>query len=94
MQVTVSFLGMLRDQVGSSSIVVELPEAATYRGLLDNIEPRMRASLSASWAWNDEKRSFARGVLVTRNLSADLRDATTRLADGDQILVVSPLAGG
>ena len=93
MQVTVSFLGMLRDQVGSSSIVVELPEAATYRGLLDNIAPTMRASLSA-WAWNDEKRSFARQMLVTRNLSADLRDETTRLADGDQILVVSPLAGG
>jgi molybdopterin converting factor small subunit len=92
-QVTVSFLGTLRDQVGSSAIVVELPEAVTYRGLLDNIAPTMRASLPA-WAWDDEKRSFTRGVLVTRNLSADLRDETTRLADGDQILVVSPLAGG
>ena len=93
MQVTVSFLGTLRDQVGSSSIVVELPEAATYRGLLDNIAPAMRASLPA-WAWDDEKRSFARQMLVTRNLSADLRDETTCLADGDEILVVSPLAGG
>ena len=93
MRVTVSFLGTLRDQVGSSSMVVELPEAATYRGLLDHIAPTLRASLPA-WAWDDEKKSFARQMLVTRNLSADLRDETTRLADGDEILVVSPLAGG
>jgi molybdopterin converting factor small subunit len=92
-RVTVSFLGILRDQVGSSSIVVELSDGATYRGLLDSIAPTMRASLSA-WAWDDEKRSFARQMLVTRNLSADLRDETTWLADGDEILVVSPLAGG
>jgi molybdopterin converting factor small subunit len=92
-QVTVGFLGALRDQVGSSSVVVELPEAATYRILLDNITPIMGARLPA-WAWDGEKQSFARQMLVTRNLSADLRDETTLLADGDEILVVSPLAGG
>jgi molybdopterin converting factor small subunit len=92
-QVTISFLGTLRDQVGSSAIVVEFPGVATYRDLLDNIAPTMRASLPA-WAWDDEKESFARQMLVTRNLSADLREETTCLADGDQILVVSPLAGG
>jgi len=92
-QVTVSFLGSLRDHVGSSTIAVELPEAATYRELLDNIAPKMRSSLP-TWAWNDEKGSFARQMLVTKNLSSDLRDETTYLVDGDQILVCFPLAGG
>jgi molybdopterin converting factor small subunit len=93
MRVTVSFLGTLRDQVGSPSVEVDLPEAATYRDLLDRVAPAMEAKL-ASWAWDRGKRSFSRQMMVTRNLSADLRDEATVLADGDEILVILPLAGG
>jgi molybdopterin converting factor small subunit len=92
-QVTVNFLGALRDQVGKQPLVIELPPAATYRDLLESIAPTMRATL-APWAWDDEKRSFSRRVMVARNLAADLRDETTCLADGDEILVLPPLAGG
>jgi molybdopterin converting factor small subunit len=93
MHVTVSFLGPLRDQVGKPSLVVELPEAATYRDLLDSIAPTMGAKL-ADWAWDSTKRSFSHRMMVSRNLSLDLRDEATRLADGDEIMVVLPLAGG
>jgi len=92
-QVTVSFLGALRDQVGAQSLVVELPATATYRDLLDGIAPTMRAKLPA-WAWDGEKRSFPKQMMVSRNLSFDLRDEATPLADGDEIIVVPPLAGG
>ena len=47
MQVTVSFLGVLRDQVGAPSLVVELPAAATYRDLLDSVAPSLEAKLAA-----------------------------------------------
>lgn len=93
MQVTVSFLGVLRDQLGAQSLVVDLPAAATYRDLLNSIAPSLRDKL-AGWAWDPEKRSFPRQMMVSRNLSVDLRDEATILADGDEIIVVPPLAGG
>jgi molybdopterin converting factor small subunit len=92
-QVTVRFLGPLRDQVGAETLVVDLPAAATYRSLLDDIAPTMKAKLS-DWAWDYERRAFSRRMMVSRNSSADLRDETTLLADGDEILVLLPLAGG
>ena len=93
MKVTVKFLGPLRDQVGAGALVLDLPAAATYRGLLDSIAPTMEAKL-ADWAWDAAKRSFSRRMMVMRNLTTDLRDETTCLADGDEILVLLPLAGG
>ncbi len=93
MQVTVSFLGSLRDQLGKQSLVVELPAAATYRDLLDSIAPTMQEKLAA-WAWDAERRSFPGQMMVSRNLSVDVRDESTILADGDEIIVVPPLAGG
>jgi molybdopterin converting factor small subunit len=92
-QVTVSFLGPLRDQVGAKSLVVDLHAGATYRDLLDGIAPTVGTKLS-DWAWDPAKRSFSPRMMVTRNLSADLRDETTRLAEGDEIIVLLPLAGG
>jgi molybdopterin converting factor small subunit len=91
--VTVTFLGPLRDQVGTKSLVFDLPAGATYRDLLDSIAPSVETKL-ADWAWDSTKRSFSARMMVTRNLSGDLRDETTALADGDEVLVVLPLAGG
>lgn len=93
MQVTVSFLGPFRDQLGTQSMVVELPAEASYRDLLDSIADTMEAKL-ADWAWDSAKGAFSRLVVVSRNLSLDLRDETTSLADGDELIVVPPLAGG
>jgi len=92
-QVSVNLLGPLKDQVGESSLQVELPEGATYRDLLDEIGPLMEAKL-ADWAWDAKKRSFTRRMMVSRNATADLRDESTCLADGDEIFLVLPLAGG
>jgi len=92
-QVTVSFLGALRDQVGTPSLVVELPAGATYRDLLDTIAPTMQAKLPV-WGWDSERRSFPQQMMVSRNLAIDLRDEATPLTDGDEIIVVPPLAGG
>jgi molybdopterin converting factor small subunit len=93
MHVTVSFLGPFRDQLGTQTMVVELPAGASYGDLLDSIADTMQAKL-ADWAWDPVRGAFSRLVVVSRNLSLDLRDATTILADGDELIVVPPLAGG
>ena len=93
MRVTVTFLGLLRDHIGAPSMTVELPSGATYRHLLDTIGPTMEAKLPA-WTWDASNRSFSRRVTVSRNLNADLREETASLTDGDEILVLLPMAGG
>jgi molybdopterin converting factor small subunit len=93
MRVSVTFLGPLRDQAGAQSIEAELPDGATYRDLLDHIADTMEAKL-AVWAWDKTARSFSRRVVVSLNLSLDLREETTPLAEGDELIVVPPLGGG
>lgn len=93
MQVTVRFLGALRDQAGRQSVVVDLPPEATYRDLLDHIAVEMESSL-ADWAWDAGRRSFSYRTMALRNSSSELREESTRLADGDEIVVLVPLAGG
>lgn len=93
MRVKVNFLGFFRDRIGREPLELDLPENATYRDLLDALAPRVGDKLP-DWAWDAEKRSFTRRLLVSRNLSGDLRDDQAVLADGDEILVVPPVAGG
>jgi molybdopterin converting factor small subunit len=87
------FLGALREQVGASSIPVEIPEGGTYRDLLDAIGPMVQAKLPA-WAWDADRQMFSRRMLISRNGGSELRDGSTGLAEGDEIIVVLPLAGG
>ena len=93
MQVTVKFLGALGDQVGMPRLPVEIPADGTYRDVLDVVGSTMRTRLP-EWTWDAERRSFSRRLMVSLNGTADLRDETVRLTEGDEILVVLPLAGG
>ena len=93
MRVTVRFLGSLRDQVGASSLPVDLPPGGTYRDVLDAIGPVVAERLP-EWAWDRERRSFAGRMMVSLNEAGNLRDETVRLSDGDVIVVVLPLGGG
>jgi molybdopterin converting factor small subunit len=92
-QVTVTFLGIIRDQVGSRSLDFELPSGAPLRDLFDALAPQLEDRL-ADWAWDREKRMFTEKVMVSRNLVPGGRDEAMILADGDEILVFPPIAGG
>jgi len=92
-QVTVKFLGALRHKAGTAEMPVELPDGGTYRDLLDEIGPMIEAKFD-SWAWDADKKTFSRRMMISRNGTSDLREDSTVLADGDEILVVLPLAGG
>lgn len=87
------FLGALREQMGVSSVPVDIPDGGTYRDLLDAIGPTIQAKLQA-WAWDADRRMFSRRMLISRNGASELRDESVVLADGDEIIVVLPLAGG
>ena len=93
MRVTMSFVGLLRERIGERSLVVELPDEATYRDLLNVVGPRMEEKLP-DWVWDVSRRSFSRRVTVSRNLETDLREETTCLANGDEVLVFLLMAGG
>lgn len=93
MRVTVTFLGIIRDQVGSRSLDFELPSGATLRDLFDALAPQLEGRL-ADWVWDHEKRMFTEKVMVSRNLVPGGGDEAMILADGDEILVFPPIAGG
>lgn len=93
MKVTVRFLGALQKQAGTSSLSVELPDGGTYRDALDAVGPTVQERLP-DWAWDPVGQSFSRRMMISLNGTADLRDETVRLGEGDEILVVLPLAGG
>ncbi len=93
MRVTVKLIGVLRDQVGAPSFAVELSPGGTYRDVLDAVQETMRTKLEAS-SWDLDRRMFSRRMMVLLNGTRELRDETEALAEGDEIVVVLPLAGG
>ena len=60
LHVTVTFLGLLRDQVGVSRLELTLPPGARARDLLDALAPHVEGRLS-DWAWDSAKREFSPG---------------------------------
>lgn len=81
MKVRTLFFATYRDLVGSAELDLELPEGATVADLVEAVRARgeRSASLPAEPA-----------VAVNRSYSAG--DAT--LADGDEVALIPPVAGG
>jgi molybdopterin converting factor small subunit len=92
MRVNLTFLGALRGQLGTGSMPVDISDGGTYREVLDAIAETMRTRLETS-AWDADRRSFSRRMMVLLNGTSELREDTV-LAEGDELVVVLPLAGG
>jgi molybdopterin converting factor subunit 1 len=81
-RVTVLYFAALRDHAGRSEEAVDLPaEVATVRALSDH--------LCGSRPWLAERRDHVR---IARNETFASPDE--RLADGDVIALIPPVAGG
>lgn len=93
MRVSLTFFGILRDQVGQKTLGVDLPQGSVVSDLIEAIAPVMEQTL-AGWAWDAERRSFSSRVVVSRRGEAGSRDLTAALVDGEEILVLPPIAGG
>ena len=91
LHVTVTFLRLLRDQGGVSRLELTLPPGARARDLLNALAPHVEGRLS-DWAWDSAKRGFTPRVAMS--LGQSLKDVDGILADGQEIVVFSPMAGG
>lgn len=89
--VTVTFLGLLRDQMGVPRLEVILPPGARLRDLLDALAPQVEGKIG-DWAWDRNTRDFTSSVIVSRVHSG--KDKEGELIDGEEIVVLPPMAGG
>jgi molybdopterin synthase catalytic subunit len=83
MQVRVLPFGVLKDWLGSSTAMVELPEGATVAELLERLGGGQGESRSAL---------ALRGIAVSVN--AEFAPATQVLCEGDEVGLLPPVSGG
>jgi molybdopterin converting factor small subunit len=93
MRVSVSFLGILRDQIGQKSLQVDLPDGSSFGDLMVAIAPLMNEKVG-TWAWDGKNQRFSGRIVVSRQKAVGGTDAPAPLVDGEEILVFPPLAGG
>ena len=93
MRVSVSFLGILRDQIGQKSLQVDLPDGSAFGDLMAAIAPLMEEKVG-TWAWDGENQRFSGRIVVSRHKAVGGTDPAAPLVDGEEILVFPPLAGG
>ena len=93
MRVKVTFLGIIRDQVGQRSLELELPEGSTFGDLMAAIAPTMEEKVG-SWAWDRQSQRFSGRIVVSRQKAVGGIEAKAPLVDGEEVLVFPPLAGG
>ena len=93
MQVSVNFLGILRDQIGQKGLQVDLPDGSAFGDLMASIAPLMEEKVGA-WAWDAKNQRFSGRIVVSRQKAVGGTDASAPLVDGEEILVFPPLAGG
>ncbi len=91
--IRVTFLGLVRDQVGTGALDFELPTGATYGDLLDSLAPHLDGRLGG-WAWDSATRGFSGRVKVSRSSVLGSWGPDSPLADGEEIIVFPPMAGG
>jgi molybdopterin converting factor small subunit len=92
MQVTISGVGLMREYLGETPSVVELPEQATLGDLLARIEVDFKDQLTGS-IWNWEEHRFRGPVMI---VSGDrvVRDRATPLMDRQEVSFHKALVGG
>ena len=89
--VTVTFLGLLRDQMGAPRLELHLPSGSRLEDLLRALVPEVEGRLG-NWAWDSDTHSFTSRVTVARGRS--VVDKEGGLVDGEEIIVFPPMAGG
>jgi molybdopterin converting factor small subunit len=90
-RVTVTFLGLLRDQMGAPRLELDLPAPARLDDLVEALAPHVEGRLG-EWAWDRGQRRFTSRVSLARG--ATWVDKQESLADGEEIIVFPPMAGG
>ncbi len=89
--ISVTFLGLLRDQMGTRRLELDLPRGTQLADLQDVLVPEVEDKL-ADWAWDRERQCFTSRVTMARGQSEG--DDEAALSDGEEIIVFALMAGG
>jgi molybdopterin converting factor small subunit len=92
MNVTVIFLGILKDKAGLEKLDVDLPNGATFGDLMREIGSRFGDKFPET-AWDREANAFKPPIMTVGD-GRDLESPDTPLMQGEKIKIVAPLAGG
>jgi molybdopterin converting factor small subunit len=93
--VTVRTVGLLKSLLGRGELRIDVAEAATVGDLLATLAATYGGELAAHLAVPDGPAAHPplRVLVNGRDIGA-LNDRQTVLADGDDVLVLTPIAGG
>lgn len=91
MRVSVKFAGPLRDAAGVRSAIVELLSEGTTGDALQEIG-RQFPSIHRELFGQDAKGYYS--IFINEKLVMETERMTTPLKDGDQMLLLLPIAGG
>jgi molybdopterin converting factor small subunit len=92
MEVTVNFLGILADYFKTPKAQLELPDKATVKDLLQALGKHFGGHLPKR-LWDHTENRFVVGVHIAGK-NGDLNDPDLFLAEGDEIHILMPIAGG
>jgi molybdopterin converting factor small subunit len=92
MQVTLNFLGLLREYVGAGEASFALRPGAVYGDLLREIDARFGNRMPDS-IWDKSGCRFRPGILSVGE-GRDLDDPSAELRDNETIAVTIHMAGG
>jgi molybdopterin synthase sulfur carrier subunit len=92
MTVKVRFFARFRELLGTD-IIVDAPNGSVFSELVKNVARRNREGYAAIFDENGEFREFV--ILMRNGKRVELADAAKVIvADGDELAVFPPVAGG
>jgi molybdopterin converting factor small subunit len=92
MEVKVVYTGILRHYLKAGEESFEIPDGSTVGELMSEVG-KARGGLLPAGAWDPETGSFDRIILAVRR-GGGVREASEVLQPGEEILLISRLAGG
>ena len=92
MNITVNFLGLLKEHIGRESVTFALDKDASFGDVLAEINHRYGERLPAG-LWDHKKLEFRPGILCVGE-GRDLETKDTLLKDGEIISIAVHMAGG
>ncbi len=92
MKITVTFVGLLRQQVRTACVEVDLSDGADLQELLDYIDRQFGPGMGPR-IWDRDRRMFRTGVRIAGD-DRYLESPDTLLRDGEQISIMPAMAGG
>jgi MoaD family protein len=87
-QIIVKLFSVIRIQIGSAELDLEMPEGSTIKDLLDYLEEKYEQQLDKIFRSKDGSYMF------NTTINGKNSDVTAKLNDGDIVALLTPVCGG